>query len=403
MIGPDSESQPFTKGGGMAVRLLVGTGGLIGTLKSSVPSKYWQVTDSDSPDAIINALLTNSSHAKGSSVFVNVSANWSRAQHAGWQIIWCGTRTRPPVGTMPLPRRMQEMALDDFAWRFWRVHVPDRRRVIDVITGRVTSMAPVMYVTGGSGGLSKTVSARRLAERAAAMRIPTLLVDANATQGSQWSYFHEPVGARTIADWQEGDKPTRGANQGRKFGVAYDLSFAPPSGVQIPWLHYQDYITRARETWGFVVVDLDHITADTIDDPDTAAGALLTPGVKGGDLCQYIIRAGVQTEADGLKVLGPMIDAGMPRENIGIKLIAPEGVHLNDTQEYERRYSKYGIFLGIDTFSSQAAMHLMNGDNNWPDPLLDYTREATLKWAFPDKGFTPERHQPKPQRKGLFG
>ena len=387
----------------MAVRLLVGTGGLIGELQSCIPAKYWQVTESTSPEAVIDALLANSSHAPEGTVFVNVSANWAEAQRAGWRIVWCGSRTHPPVGTIPLPRNMQEMALADFAERFWRVHITDRRRVIDIIAGRVSQVSPVMFVTGGSGGISKTVTARRLAERSAAKRIPTLLVDANATQGSQWSYFREPAEARTIADWQIGDRPTAGANRGRDLGVGYDMCFAPPASVRVPWRNYRDYIARARELWHFVVVDLDHITADMLEDEDTAAGALLTPGLKGGDLCQYIIKAGVQTEADGMRVLGPMLDAGIPRENIGIKLVAPEGVDLSGVEEYRDKFSKYGVFLGVDTFSNQAGMHLMNGDNNWPDPLLDHTREETLKWAFPESGFTPEKFQRKQKKRGLFG
>lgn len=385
----------------MALRLLVGSGGLIQTLQSAIPAKYWNVTDSTDPNTVVDALIAHKDRARGSTVFVNVSANWSKAQREGWRIVWCGNKTRPPFGTIPLPNQLQDMPLSDFAWQFWRVHIPDRRRVIDVITGRVASLAPVLYVTGGSGGISKTVTARRLSERASSLHIPTLLVDANATQGSQWSYFHEPSNAHTIADWQQADKPTTGAYQGRHLQIGYDLCFAPPVGVKISWQQYRDYIASARELWSFVVVDLDHISGDTILDPNTAAGALLTPGVKGGDLCLYIIRAGVQTEADGIKVLGPMIDAGMPKENIAIKLIAPEGINLNNMQAYERTYSRYGTFLGVDTFSSSAGIHLMNGDNNWSDPLLDYTRENTLHWVFPDKGFTPERFIPKSKRKSF--
>lgn len=347
----------------------------------------------------IRFLADNPARRGTGTVFTNVSANWMDVRKAGWRVFWCSTEQKP-VGTVALPEKALEQSLSDMIRQFWNTEVADKRLVGDIVLGTVEKLAPLLFVTSGSGGVGKTVTSRRLCERAAAKGVRSLLIDGNMLQSSQRSFFDPArrMDARTILDWRDGEKTTEGANRGKRFGVEYDITFAPQTGAVTTWTRYAEYINQARKLWQFVVVDLDRISAVDLRDPDTAAGALVTPYVKSGDLCLYIVKAGRQTQADAMAMMSVLPEVGIPRECFGIKDSIPMGMEDYTSLDY----SRYGTFLGAEWQTDAANRSISEGKSNWPDPKLDYVREKVLAWAMPQAGFTPDEFKPKERRRWGF-
>lgn len=371
--------------GWMMVVLIIGGGSLLEVLKSSVPERRWRVPAGDRADEQAEFLTRNPvPPGKHGIVLTTEAANWLNVARAGWSVYWCAP-SQMPVGTRALPDSYMSGSVAEMAYGLWRLNVPDKRLVIDVMNGNMRTSATLLMVTSNTGGVGKTVTCRRLAERAAAQRIPTLLVDGNVRQSSQRSFFDpaQTLPLRTIADWRPGDKPQHGATHGRQFNVGYDIAFAPPTGVDVTWDTYRKYIEQARRLWQFVIVDLDRISAGDLNDPDTAAGSLVVPYVTSGDLCLVVVKAGRQTQGDALNLLGAFPRANLPRECVGIKDTVPDGF-----TGYQRLdYSRFGTFLGTEYQTLATGNRIASGESNFPDPNLDAVREQVLAWALPGRGF----------------
>lgn len=386
------------------VSLIIGGGPLLGLLAQRIPEKRWRVPGGGEPDVQARFLAEHRPPNGQGYVFVDQPGNWLMVANAGWRIYWCHA-SQVPVGCMPLPDNVLNHSVNDMAQRFWEVGINDKRLVGDVLLGREDPMGVLLCVTSMSGGVGKTVTSRRLCERAGELGIPSLLVDGNMLQSSQRSFFdpQRRMNVRSIADWRRGKQPTSGANPGRKFfNVQYDVAFAPPTGVVIPWERYAEYVEAARKRWQFIVVDLDRISAADLDDDQTAAGALLVPWVRSGDLVLFSVKAGQQTQADAMSVFQTLPGHGLPRECVGIKDSIPAGMSDNDYQQFD--YSQYGLFFGAERQTTQSGELIANGQSNWPDPELDWVREKVLDWALPNRGFDPEQFEPQKKKKGgLFG
>lgn len=279
--------------------------------------------------------------------------------------------------------------------------MPDRRLLGDLLLGHTNKSGVVLAVTSATGGVGKTVTSRRLCERAAEMGVSSLLVDGNMLQSSQRSFFDpsRTKPCKTIANWRPGMDPRHGANPGKRLGIDYDVCFAPPVGTKIPWSQYSDYLTAARKLWGLIVLDLDRISAADLTNPNTAAGGLLVPLILSGDPCLFIVKAERQTQGDAMSVLSRMPALELPKECIGIKDTIPASYGDGDYQPID--YSPYGMFMGAERQSEEANLHIADGESNWDDDGLDLVRERVLEWAMPDVGFDPEEFEP--QRGGLFG
>lgn len=380
------------------VALIIGGGGLLGLLSQRLPEKRWSVPCGGDVDVQIQFLADHPAPKGKGYVFVDQPGNWRIVAQAGWHVYWCQA-SQVPIGCLPLPDNIINRSVNDLAQRFWGLSVNDKRLVGDVLLGREDPMGVLLCVTSMSGGVGKTVTSRRLCERAGEQGIPTLLVDGNMLQASQRSFFdpERRVDVRTVADWHRGLKGTAGANPGRKlFGVPYDISFAPPTGSVIPWEHYADYVEEARKRWQFIVVDLDRISAADLENDKTAAGMLIAPWVRSGDLVLFIVKAGQQTQADAMSVFQTLPSHGLPKECVGIKDSMPAGMNDNDYVQYD--YSRYGLFFGTERQTIESGELIASGQSNWPDPELDLVREKILEWALPDRGFDPDAYLP--QKKG---
>ena len=387
------------------ISLIIGgarKGGLLDSLRRSVPERRWRVPAGDEPAAQIRFLLDSPLPSGGGEVYADVQGDWTAVQRKGWRVLWCAD-SQPPVGTVPLPDEVLHLSVSDLAERVWGMPVRDPRMVGNVLRGVVANLGTVLYVTSATGGVGKTTGSRRLCERAARNGIRTLLVDGNMGQGSQRSWFDlsQSKPLRSVSNWRPGKDPRMGANWGeRQLGVKYDVAFAPPSGTSVGWDAYHGYIEAARAPWQFVVVDLDLINAKDLRDGSTAAGGLLVPALRSHDLCLFIVKAGVQTQGDAVGVLSALSSKGVniPLDCIGIKDVMPVGM-----DSYKRLdYRRYGVWLGEERQSEEAGRRLARGDNDWADPLLDETRERVLAWALPDRGFDPGRLRPKKTR-GRWG
>ena len=381
--------------------LIIGDGGLLKVLKTLVPPRLCSVPAGDDVRAQTEFLTRNPvPPGKRGIILADAAANWLPVAKAGWTIYWCDA-SQIPVGARALPESYLTGSVADMVRLLWNLNVVDKRLVVDVMRGMLRDSAPLLMVTSNTGGVGKTVTSRRLAERAAQQRIPTLLIDGNMRQSSQRSFFdpsHEKT-LRTVADWRPGMKPQAGTTHGKQLGVAYDITFAPPAGMTVTWKHYRQFIEQARKVWSFIVLDLDRISADDMRDDTTAAGAMLVPYLRAGDLALIIVKAGRQTQGDALNLLGAIPHEDLPRECIGIKDTVPEG--LNDYQQLD--YTRYGMFLGTEYQSAETGKRIARGEVNWADPKLDEVRERVLDWALPDHGFDPSKFSPRKKRKGLFG
>lgn len=380
--------------------LIIGQGGLLDVLRDRVPMRRWRIPASEDfaaqSDFLKQHPLKPGQHG---TIFTNMPGNWLPLADMGWKIYWADTG-QIPVGTQSFPSYLLNRSVTDFIKEFWGIEVIDKRLIGEIMLGRTRQMAPMIIVTSNTGGVGKTVSSRRLCERAAEMKLHALLIDGNMRQSSQRSFFDPAhnMRVRTIADWQPGMPPQRGANPGRMLNVGYDLSFAPPAGITVTWEHYRKYIEEARKKWDFVVLDLDRISADDLSDRDTAAGGMVVPYVLAGDTCLVIVKAGRQTQGDALNLLSAFPRYGLPRECIGIKDTVPEGLQNYQTLDYTR----YGLFLGTEYQSTQTSNRIAAGESNWSDPKLDFVREKILEWVLPNHGFTPAKYASKPKKKGWF-
>lgn len=380
--------------------LIIGQGGLLDVLRDRVPMRRWRIPASEDFAAQSDFLKQHPlKPGQYGTIFTNMPGNWLPLADMGWKIYWADTG-QIPVGTQSFPSYLLNRSVTDFIKEFWGIEVIDKRLIGEIMLGRTRQMAPMIIVTSNTGGVGKTVSSRRLCERAAEMKLHALLIDGNMRQSSQRSFFDPAhnMRVRTIADWQPGMPPQRGANPGRMLNVGYDLSFAPPAGTTVTWEHYRKYIEEARKKWDFVVLDLDRISADDLSDRDTAAGGMVVPYALAGDTCLVIVKAGRQTQGDALNLLSAFPRYGLPRECIGIKDTVPEGLQNYQTLDYTR----YGLFLGTEYQSTQTSNRIAAGESNWSDPKLDFVREKILEWVLPNHGFTPAKYAPKPKKKGWF-
>lgn len=261
-------------------------------------------------------------------VFAAAAANWLPVANAGWKVLWCDATIQPPYGSTPVLEGRSTWTVADLVYEYWNERVVDRRLVDDVLHNRRTDVGTMLSVTSNTGGVGKTTSSRRIAERAADMGVHTLLVDGNMLQSSQRSFFDPMMSmdVSTIASWRPGLPPTAAATHGRTLGVKYDVVFAPPAGSAVSWDMYRRYLRQARRRWQFVVLDLDRINADDFNDKDSMAGSLLMPSIIAGDPCLVIVRAGRQTQADAANLLGAMREQQLPVELIGIKDTVPIGL-----------------------------------------------------------------------------
>ena len=378
--------------------LIAGDAGVLGVLRGVVDRSRWEVPVVDEPGAQVAFLEAHPVPAgRRGVVLASRAGEWMRAARAGWTVYWCVPETGRgvPYGTVPLPGEWTGLSVGAFASLLWPgCGVVDSRVVGDVMLGVSGALGVLLSVASNTGGVGKTTTCRRLCERAAERGVRALLVDGNVLQGSQRSFFdpQRRMAVRTVGDWRPGADARRGANPGRALGVGYDVAFAPPVGSGGSWEPYGPFLSAARRLWELVVLDVDRIDADEVRDPASMAGGLVVPSLLAGDPLLLIVRAGRQTQADAVNLLGALPATGASRELVGVKDCLPIGM---DEDAYTRLdYSRWATFLGVEHHTARAARLLAHGESDWEDPGLDLVRERTLAWAMPGRGFDPTAFEP---------
>lgn len=389
--------------------MVVGDSGLCGVLRadlgsSGLASSRWSVPRGASGVDAVRVLESFPAPSGGGVVFASVPGSYVGVVAQGWRVFWCGVGVMP-VGCRPLPDRWLGLSVSSLVFEQWGVRVVDRRLVVDVVAGRLRDVGVVVFVASATGGVGKSVSARRLCEAASARGVSALLVDGNRSQDSQRSFFdpaHRLV-LHGVGDWHAGGDVRLGATPGRLLGVSYDVAFAPAPDVNVSWADYQAFIAEARRRWGLIVVDLDRFGVSDSVDVSSAAGGLLMPSLLRGDCLLFIVRAGVATQRDAANVLGVFKASGVESSLVAVKECVPEGLERWPKLDYGR----FGVFLGSERWDSDAGGRIARGESGWLDPGLDSVRASVLDWLFPGRGFKPAPEgKPAQQgkvRRGLLG
>lgn len=333
-------------------------------------------------------------------VFACCSAPWARVTANGWTVYDCRSADGPLMdGCVRLPRSVLGWTVDRFVRQWWGRSETDPWSDASVELGVLLSDAPlgalgrVLLVTSGSGGVGKSVSARRLAWRAGQVLPHVLLVDGNARQPSQSSFFN-PLDKRrfkTVSEWRPGLNPVSSAvTLGRDLhGLPFDVAFAPPRGAapsdDVLWQGYAGFLLAARVLYDLIVVDLDHVLYQDLGDGLTAGGGLLVPLLQGGDMVLFIVKAGAQTQLDGLRTLTGLAESGVKRGSVLIKTTVPLG--LESWKPFDM--GRFGLFMGVEKQDARGEAHIAARDVGWPAPGLDFVRERVLLTVFPHSGFDP--------------
>lgn len=163
--------------------LIIGHGGILDVLRSKVPEQRWRVPAGEDFAAQADFLTRHPVRpGRQGIVFTNLPGNWMPVADAGWTIYWID-RGQIPIGAQALPEYFMDRSITDFVHEFWRIQTIDKRLVGDIILNRTRQTAPMIIVTSNTGGVGKTVSSRRLCERAREKGLRPLLIDGNMRGG----------------------------------------------------------------------------------------------------------------------------------------------------------------------------------------------------------------------------
>jgi len=281
--------------------------------------------------------------------------------------------------------------------------------------------APVIIITAGKGGVSKSTTAMTIAQRAARLgHMRVVLIDGNRGQGDLRIFMRLTRSALpTIYDVATGTDPAQivitpdrlAANRpGDVDRLEFAMVMAPPDGLADPTLVtsevYSRVLEHARSVADLVVVDTQiQESADTsglFDDVWTPAlsthGWLLgisdlsTPGV------------------DNLyKRLTELTSLGVPTSRIGVMLNrVSRGLTFNEDKTREL-FSRFGRWLGVVHNDDAINAQTNNGELPWDHPEMAHVLDQVLFQITQDSVFTQTRQAPstpEPKQRsesGLFG
>ncbi|WP_156250838.1 ParA family protein [Pseudactinotalea terrae] len=266
--------------------------------------------------------------------------------------------------------------------------------------------APVVIVTAGKGGVSKSTTAMTIAQRAARLgHMKVVLIDGNRGQGDLRIFMRLTRSALpTIYDVATGTDPAQvvitpdrlAANRpGDVDRLEFAMVMAPPDGLADPTLVtsevYGRVLAHARSVADLVVVDTQiQESADTsglFDDVWTPAlstygwlvgiSDLSTPGV------------------DNLyKRLVELTSLGVPTSRIGVMLNrVSRGLSFNEDKTREL-FSRFGRWLGVVHSDDAINAQTNNGELPWDHAEMAHVLDQVLFQVTQDSVFTQTREVP---------
>ena len=203
------------------------------------------------------------------------------------------------------------------------------------------------FITGGSGGLGKSSTARALAHALGQAGYRTVLVDGNPGQQSQRVFLRlddaHGLEYATLADL----KRTLVMPDRTHAAFAFLPGPGPAAGPDITGL-YGNALIALRSAADMIVVDADRVDPTLWDDRTVFAGGVMRPFVEHGN-ARIIFRIGQSGSQldDGLAgVAGPTVRARSPRE-------------------WSRMVEGLAMFAGVDHWDRDSAALVEAGRPGW--------------------------------------
>lgn len=265
-------------------------------------------------------------------------------------------------------------------------------------------MGRILFVTGGSGGIGKSTTARVVSQALSWTgdgRTRVVLVDANLGQQTQRAYHgiddeHGLERVRVDHDVMHALITPRPRDpSGRRYAILPGPIDAHPA--DIPRL--LDLLGRAlgdlkrRVDW--VVVDLDKTDPVILADRETVAGGVMLPWVDGGGAgILYKLESQRGKVEDGLETLEAL---NRPRST-GVLGVVPIGAPDPPVEAWERRIGGMGRLVGVERWSERTGGMLTDGLVGFrPDAQPDWLDDV-LAWC----GVRIDETVAAPERKGVL-
>lgn len=141
-------------------------------------------------------------------------------------------------------------------------------------------LAPVTFVTGGSGGLGKSTTARAIVHALGQRRMRTVLIDGNPGQQSQRAFLHVKTGGLEDAAL---DSIAGALIMPNRTHAAFALLPSPVDPMRNDLVGlYGSAITALQTSSDIIIVDADRVDATLWNTPSTFAGGVMRPMIDPG-------------------------------------------------------------------------------------------------------------------------
>lgn len=217
------------------------------------------------------------------------------------------------------------------------------------------------FITGGSGGLGKSSTARALAHALGQAGYRTVLVDGNPGQQSQRVFLRlddaHGLEYATLADL----KRTLVMPDRTHAAFAFLPGPGPAAGPDITGL-YGNALIALRSAADMIVVDADRVDPTLWDDRTVFAGGVMRPFVEHGN-ARIIFRIGQSGSQldDGLAALDAI---RRPDQVLAVGVAGPT-VRARSPREWSRMVEGLAVFAGVDHWDRDSAALVEAGRPGW--------------------------------------